>query len=117
MQKFWIPKIHIPENYQIKNNDYCMEISIPDNCQHCNEKLIINRNGGKNHNSNFLNCCEHFIQYSLIWENRITEIVFAKLDINDGMKCSGVCGLWSYMSEPNQPDNTFKCYSCRNRGW
>jgi len=31
----------------------------------------------------------------------------------DGCSCS-VCGCFVMMAEPNQPNNTFKCYSCRN---
>lgn len=30
-----------------------------------------------------------------------------------GCFCAG-CKLFSAMSEPNQPDNTFRCYTCRN---
>lgn len=34
--------------------------------------------------------------------------------INPGCFCS-VCGQFSPFSEPNQSDNTFKCYSCREQ--
>lgn len=32
-----------------------------------------------------------------------------------GMRCIGPCGTFAEYAEPNLPDGTFKCWSCRNR--
>jgi hypothetical protein len=32
--------------------------------------------------------------------------------VHDGMRCSGTCGSWVPMAEPNK-DGSFVCYSCR----
>lgn len=48
----------------------------------------------------------------------ITEIISGKQEsketVNPGCSCS-ICYQFNSMAEPNQPDNTFKCYSCRNQ--
>ncbi len=36
-----------------------------------------------------------------------------KAQVNTGCNCS-VCGIPNPYAEPNQPDSTFKCYSCRS---
>ena len=122
MQYIFINIDHIPiEDRPPENDDYCcMEISIPDNCPHCKMIIKVGNSGNK------LACgwllhpiCGHFERWSDLWRNRIKEntLTFNYVDpINDGCKCNK-CGLWSPMSAPNQSDDTFKCYSCRNRGW
>lgn len=117
MQKFWIPKSYVPEGEHSKDEFTCMEIQVPEICQHCNQKLGISVAGWASRASMFYDSCEHFGMYNCVWENRIAAFKVPVDIINDGMRCSGVCGLWAHMAAPNQKDGTFKCYSCRNRGW
>lgn len=112
----------IPKEDQPKDDPShcCLEIYLPDNCQHCGKRINVMKIGDKN-NCGGLNSpiCEHFVYWSSLWNNRIKDqvIKFNYLDPkDDGCKCNK-CGLWSPMAAPNQIDNTFKCYTCRNRGW
>lgn len=68
------------------------------------------------------NACSHYITYEDVYASRIVSESMENIptiqlvdSINDGCKCSQ-CGLWYAMAAPNQTDNSFKCYSCRNRG-
>lgn len=42
----------------------------------------------------------------------ISNTTIKHISPNEGCTCT-VCLQYSPMAEPNQPDNTFKCYSCR----
>src|SRR6266705_2817947 len=134
MQKFYISKRYIPNQNQIDDGANCQEIYIPDSCQHedCNKELKILQHlnpiigsGNRNYASCFEITCDHYFTYNNVWVNRLTTpfdilsqtVATNRIDpIDDGCKCNK-CGLWSFMASPNQIDNTFKCYSCRNRGW
>ena len=122
MQKFWINKLYITGNAASTSQFECVEINIPDICQECNSKLELHDIGDSLSASTFKYMCKHFSSYYNVWANRIAEmnievLVKRNVDhINDGCKCTK-CGLWSAMSAPNQPDNTFKCFLCRTRGF
>ena len=123
MQEFWIDKVYVPEEFHGTDENCNVKIFIPDNCQHCNSKLEIGYVGNANlAPTNFKSSCDHFLFYNYVWDNRLqnlNDILYhiKQIDpIDDGCNCIK-CGLWSSMAAPNQPDNTFKCYPCRSRGW
>lgn len=49
----------------------------------------------------------------VIYLKKISGQITKQIAINSGCSCS-ICHNFSPFSEPNQPDNTFKCYSCRS---
>lgn len=118
MQKFWINRTYVSDKEMLETDLQFFEINIPNNCQECNRELVVV--GGSNCNASiFKSTCGHFITYYNVWNSRIENKLFEKViidTINDGCKCTK-CGLWSAMSAPNQPDNTFKCFLCRTRGF
>lgn len=123
MQEFWISKDYIPVSDRIDDGNYAIKIFIPNKCQDCNSILEISTIGDENFSGCFTSSCDHFITYSQVWKNRIMNFPDGLIQqsksvdpIDDGCSC-GKCGLWSFMSSPNQPDNTFICYICRTRGW
>ena len=131
MQEFWIEKQHIPIQDRVIDNNICQLIYIPNECQFCNNELKISPTGlgSYKEKSTFESGtpCSHYDLYNKVWANRCKfnvdedadDLVISTKRINqidDGHNCSK-CGLWSPMSAPNQPDNTFKCYPCRSRGW
>jgi hypothetical protein len=126
MQEFFMPVNRIPASDQPDTTDLCIKIYLPHTCQHCSRSIIIDRIGAKDlQGITNNNTCNHFAWWAELWNNRIQKysdllekVAAIKInnDINDGCKCNK-CGLWYSMAAPNQLDNTFKCYSCRNRGW
>lgn len=50
--------------------------------------------------------------YWVMTEYLLSDIIKEEEKIT-GSSCTS-CGQFSYMSIPNQPDKTFKCYSCRS---
>lgn len=127
MQKFFISKGHIAESERPDTEDSFIEIYLPNNCQSCNRRVVIYYAGSKsNSGSMMIGVCAHFGTWEGLYNNRIINpsntlepVVASQIidPIDDGAKCSGSCGLWYSMAAPNQPNNTFKCWSCRNRGW
>jgi hypothetical protein len=126
MQEFWIPRDYIPTKDRPDTTNLCIKIHLPNHCQHCSKelKVIITGTADLSGIMNF-NTCGHFIWWEGLWNNRITnlpdsleKVAAIKVinDFDDGCKCNK-CGLWYSMAAPNQLDNTFKCYTCRNRGW
>lgn len=123
MQSFWIEKYYIPLEKRSDNGFDTMEVSIPDDCQHCGLKINIHANGNSFRPGTIINPCLHYSHYRRVWENRIInkqaeQPIMSKVTnyFDDGCKCNK-CGLWYSMAAPNQSDNTFKCYLCRTRGW
>ena len=135
MQKFFISISYIPEQerpyiFGTIGANSCLEINLPDRCQHCNTPVVIGNIGDATHCGNLKSgisngICDHFLMWDKLWANRITNItkslsknasVEVLYSLNDGCKCNK-CGIFYSMAAPNQKDNTFKCYTCRNRGW
>ena len=131
MLKIWIYKTFVPKddlkNYP-NNKDSCISIFINEHCDSCNVTNTIYNNfvGSENEETSFDIVCDHNETYYDMYLNRIKtvgDIIVGSVkstiinSIDDGMKCSGACGQWVPMASPNQKDNTFKCWSCRNRGW
>lgn len=132
MQKFYIKFSYIPEQDRPDNvgKDKCFAIHLPDKCQHCNALVMVGKVGDINTCGNLKSdsnnrVCNHFIMWHSLWANRIKKWpeaidhinVLKTIDpLDDGCKCNK-CGLFYSMAAPNQIDNTFKCYTCRNRGW
>jgi hypothetical protein len=47
-----------------------------------------------------------------------TPVVARQVQRSQGMHCCrSDCKTFNDFAEPNQPDGTFMCYSCRQRGW
>jgi hypothetical protein len=130
MKKIFIRVLYIPKQERPDNVDIntCLEINLPDQCKHCGHHVVIGNVGDVNSCGNLngnSNICAHFMTWDSLWKNRITnlqqslnKIAAAEVldPLDDGCKCNK-CGLFYSMAAPNQIDNTFKCYTCRNRGW
>ncbi len=126
----WIRKEYIPAD-ELKNypsGDTCIKVFMDKTCVLCNKVRTVSKNflGSKNEGTSFYDVCRHSVSYQSIYANRIKtigDIVVGSVSISradpktDGMKCSGVCGQWIHMAQANQKNNTFKCWSCRTRGW
>jgi len=114
MQEFWISKTFVPKEHHSNDSHACMKVFIPNECVHCNHKLIITY-GNHNDASHFADACYHFFTYTNVWENRIK--ISIKLDPkDDGVKCKK-CGNFAHMAISNQNDGSFICYSCRQIPW
>lgn len=126
----WIRKEFIPPD-DLKNypgDDACIKVVIDKTCKLCNKERSVYGGfvGSKNEETSLFNVCKHSRTYLDVYVHRIKtvgDIVVGSISVrlidsrDDGMKCSGVCGQWVSMAQSNQKDNSFKCWSCRTRGW
>jgi hypothetical protein len=110
-QKFWIPKSNA--GLPSKDSYESIEISIPDNCPHCNNPISIANKGGAVFPSTVVNSCEHIKFYAQIYDMRIqgTESTASKVS-NMPLACAK-CGDFHDYAVANQKDGSFVCYQCR----
>ena len=93
-------------------------IQIPDVCPQCCNPIVISKQypGSQKTDSSFDKVCPHTQTYTNVWKMRIFDIkdirpVGAKI-MSAGMSCKR-CGDFNSYGEPNMPDGSYKCFSCR----
>ena len=120
-----MPKMWIDKRYTdlLPGGDPCVEITIPDNCPHCNLKIEISTtfSGGPNRSSYLLNTCLRTGTFQELWkmrkdsQNPCVEILKDDKKIIDYASIYSChrCKMVNEYATPNQPDGKYICYNCR----
>ena len=107
MIKFYFPLNRIFKISEIKSEDECLAINLPEHCPFCDTKFEIDYIGSENSITELKKYCDHIAIWPQIWEMRI------QIDLkNDGCFCDK-CTEWSPMAVANLAENKFRCYRCR----
>ena len=105
-----------PIDGQAWKNQAFVEIKIPTEC-HCGSKIEIDFDSNNSFSVLKKIPCEHIITYKDIWNlygpNGSEKYLEPITEIKYGFNCIK-CNERNNQAEANQPDGTFKCYSCRN---
>lgn len=135
MIHIYVNKFYIPNDEWLNKIDTCFPANLPDNCPKCGNKNISVTIGNSNMAGSLrMPICGHYLMWPNLWSNKIkttgiqvigpitiysnitskVESKVKKISTEDGMKCSGSCGMWNPMVEANRDDGSFICYSCRS---